>query len=812
MMSLLAKRVSSWLKNHCGVTVPEDWLEACINWIHEENGGNLSEQAVQDMVFEQWLVSDLAEIGANCLPPCLAQADKLMLEGTFSLQMNSVLDVSVPVYTQLQKLKGTENANTLVSATQPTQPPWEAKPSRMLMLQLTDGEQEVQGMEYKPIRDLNTNLTPGCKMVVKGPVLCRKGVMMLTANNLRVLGGESDAQIEENTQEKVLARKINVDLAHSTQFNMNNNRVQHQQNNNTRDTEQISMQSQPPNNNAQPMNTQVQSRNTQVQQRNTQVQPRNTQVQPGNTQVQQRNTQVQQRNTKVQQRNTQVQPGNTQVQPGNTQVQQRNTQVQQRNTQVQPGNTQVEQRNTQVQQRNTQVQQRNTQVQPGNKQVQQRNTQIQQRNTQVQPGNIQKQIRNSVNTRDIDEMEIPDDEFLDNLDADQFMDDQWDDDIDDELLLQQPDTLPVNNTANHSLAKAQPAVTKSSVQQSSRKPTNQITSNPLVVNINVYQNQESVKMKSNIKNDSMIPKQEVKELPSLLDRVKSNVTGSAALKQTLPSKMKTSHSSTLQRREIFQAPQIKSRDTFNIGSGAHSHSALGIKTEASEHDKITAPNIKIENPVRIKSELETATTLQTSNKQYINYSTIMERGLISNLRDKYLDIGGATSQPREPAAKKARKLQDLDAAPYVYLSYIHQTLSHQAQTLNTTVRVKAYIGTLLGKLESNGGSHWSLEAKLNDGSQTMDVVLGNDVLEGMIGFPASESEPLKLQAKTDPASKTRMLKGLKGCQQKLVDLCCIMDLRLSPGQKPCVERCYELNEKHIEELFNRNPAWRGALN
>lgn len=56
--------------------------------------------------------------------------------GGASSQVDSVLDISQPAYGQLQKLKGTDVANDEVSAvTQATQRSWEAKPTRMLLLQ-----------------------------------------------------------------------------------------------------------------------------------------------------------------------------------------------------------------------------------------------------------------------------------------------------------------------------------------------------------------------------------------------------------------------------------------------------------------------------------------------------------------------------------------------------------------------------------------------------------------------------------------------------------------------------------------------------
>lgn len=58
----------------------------------------------------------------------------------FLFQVDSLLDISQPAYSQLQKLRGTDCANDEVSAvTQATQRPWETRPTRMLLLQVRPG-------------------------------------------------------------------------------------------------------------------------------------------------------------------------------------------------------------------------------------------------------------------------------------------------------------------------------------------------------------------------------------------------------------------------------------------------------------------------------------------------------------------------------------------------------------------------------------------------------------------------------------------------------------------------------------------------
>ncbi|XP_008567265.1 PREDICTED: recQ-mediated genome instability protein 1 [Galeopterus variegatus] len=206
----IALRVETWLLATWHVKVPLMWLEACINWIQEENNDvNLSQAQMNKQVFEQWLLTDLRDLEHPLLPEGILEIPKGELNGFYALQINSLVDVSQPAYSQIQKLRGKNAMNDLVTAeTQVTPKPWEAKPSRMLMLQLTDGIVQMQGMEYQSIPALHSDLPPGTKILIYGNISFRLGVLLLKPENVKVLGGEVDALLEEYAQEKVLARLI----------------------------------------------------------------------------------------------------------------------------------------------------------------------------------------------------------------------------------------------------------------------------------------------------------------------------------------------------------------------------------------------------------------------------------------------------------------------------------------------------------------------------------------------------------------------------------------------------------------------------
>ncbi|NXD05433.1 RMI1 protein, partial [Certhia familiaris] len=208
--SNIVARVETWLSSTWHVKVPLTWLEACINWIQEENSGrNLTQAQINKQVFEQWLLTDLRDLEYPILPSCILDTPKGELSGCYPIQIDSLVDVSQPAYSQLQNLRGKSTVNEEVTAsTQAFQKPWEAKPTRMLMLQLTDGIHQIQGMEYQPVPVLCSNLPPGTKITVQGNIAYRLGVLLLKPENVKLLGGEVDALLEDYCQERVLARLI----------------------------------------------------------------------------------------------------------------------------------------------------------------------------------------------------------------------------------------------------------------------------------------------------------------------------------------------------------------------------------------------------------------------------------------------------------------------------------------------------------------------------------------------------------------------------------------------------------------------------
>ncbi|XP_034398344.1 recQ-mediated genome instability protein 1 isoform X2 [Cyclopterus lumpus] len=203
----------AWLKSSWHVQVPFAWLEACVEWLQEEAGGagSLSQQQINQQALDQWLLTDLRHLSYPVLPDGLSQAQKTELSGTFCVQVDSLLDVSQPAYSQMQKWRGSDCTNDEVSAvTQFTQRAWEARPTRMLLMQVTDGVQSLEAMEYQSVPALSTALRPGVKLQLQGQMVCRLGMLLLGPSNIKVLGGEVEDLVERNNPGKVLCRTLGL--------------------------------------------------------------------------------------------------------------------------------------------------------------------------------------------------------------------------------------------------------------------------------------------------------------------------------------------------------------------------------------------------------------------------------------------------------------------------------------------------------------------------------------------------------------------------------------------------------------------------
>ncbi|XP_013190162.2 recQ-mediated genome instability protein 1 [Amyelois transitella] len=211
---LVVNSVRQFLASHF-MLVEDEWLTGCVEYLTEDSSNNYSINEIQNLAKEQWLLNDLKDICPGSLPPNLRNVQKTVLNGKFALQINAAVDIGTPAYQQYLKLQKVNLEN--IDATTKFE---DKVPShRMIKLFLTDGVQEVSAIEYKPMRNLSCDVTPGCKMYIKGPVECRRGVILLTESAIELLGGEVQEIAISNSLAGLLSSKLGLPISQEPAHN-----------------------------------------------------------------------------------------------------------------------------------------------------------------------------------------------------------------------------------------------------------------------------------------------------------------------------------------------------------------------------------------------------------------------------------------------------------------------------------------------------------------------------------------------------------------------------------------------------------------
>ncbi|XP_076637320.1 uncharacterized protein LOC143349730 isoform X2 [Colletes latitarsis] len=186
----------------------DEWLRDCIEYYIDQHR-NTSNNEIMQFVKVQWQLSDLREINNEngSLPRNISQKNCVILSDNYILQVEQMYDIATSKYKQLQQIR---NIHISEADEEEKQNKFEPPKKRMIQLRLTDGLQDIIGIEYNYIPRLNETLLPGYKIMIIGPVKCRKGVLLLEDGKLKGIGGEVDSLLIPNALENVLARALNL--------------------------------------------------------------------------------------------------------------------------------------------------------------------------------------------------------------------------------------------------------------------------------------------------------------------------------------------------------------------------------------------------------------------------------------------------------------------------------------------------------------------------------------------------------------------------------------------------------------------------
>ncbi|OQV16029.1 putative RecQ-mediated genome instability protein 1 [Hypsibius exemplaris] len=196
------------------VQVPEEVLAV----LHQEITGSRGVGTLEQRAVELWKNADLrsfyqAHAASTPLTKILQNKSTTKIGESLCLQIDSLRDVSRPAYQQLQKVINRFGENVLVTGDAETAPnKSEPTGKRMLLLNLTDGSKDIQAMEYQVIKTLSIDTPPGTKVRLIPPIMFRKGILLLTSENIHVIGGQVACLQEKFAQKRVLASLLNADL------------------------------------------------------------------------------------------------------------------------------------------------------------------------------------------------------------------------------------------------------------------------------------------------------------------------------------------------------------------------------------------------------------------------------------------------------------------------------------------------------------------------------------------------------------------------------------------------------------------------
>lgn len=177
--------ICSQLETIAGVRVSQEWLTACRAHLRETR-----QPESADSILHQVLHSDLRDVVSReqddgILRHALSQEYAVLPESfRLMVQVEELLDVSLNAEARLS-----------IGPASPTAPtPVGDQRMRCLKLYLSDGYRVVRdihlvGMELSPIPDLSVHSQAGLKLILRGPLKCRFGVILCSPSNTIVLGG-----------------------------------------------------------------------------------------------------------------------------------------------------------------------------------------------------------------------------------------------------------------------------------------------------------------------------------------------------------------------------------------------------------------------------------------------------------------------------------------------------------------------------------------------------------------------------------------------------------------------------------------------
>nr|CRZ24259.1 Bm488 [Brugia malayi] len=213
------------------VTLKEAWLNEVLEYLQLERADADIPTIIQ-LVYEQWLFSELSNSTRPKirLPPF---EKKTALDSDVVVQINWLVDIHTSMYSKLNQYVGC-NLDNISFHWEPNEG---AEPlcdlyltsfialagifcpsylkdldsvNRMYLMEVTDGQRKLRAVEYQKVDELCGKLSCGTKLLIYGGTICRRNVLLLTPNNMMILGGESET-CQQNVSVLAIARRLGID-------------------------------------------------------------------------------------------------------------------------------------------------------------------------------------------------------------------------------------------------------------------------------------------------------------------------------------------------------------------------------------------------------------------------------------------------------------------------------------------------------------------------------------------------------------------------------------------------------------------------
>lgn len=173
------------------------------DFLRQAWGVELSDEAKEE-------ISNNAEsLGQSVIKGYIKDSDirKLKLTSQLPKEITRIPASTLPAGQYLVQIQ------KIVDITQPAkfQEDFEGGKWRLLALDLSDGDQKFRALEYGPTKSLGVHLPPGTKALLwstaKLPVRVQNGFLLLTQDNVEVLGGEVEKLVESWRASKEVEEK-----------------------------------------------------------------------------------------------------------------------------------------------------------------------------------------------------------------------------------------------------------------------------------------------------------------------------------------------------------------------------------------------------------------------------------------------------------------------------------------------------------------------------------------------------------------------------------------------------------------------------